>query len=99
MESSRPSPVSRLLAILVLVVIAVVAVRLAIGVVTGLVTAVLWIVVLGALVAGGLWARRTLKGGRRERPVETQPAPALTHEDRVEAEIRKITEELQKRRG
>jgi hypothetical protein len=28
-----------------------------------------------------------------------QPAPALTHEDRIEAEMRKITEELQKRRG
>jgi hypothetical protein len=99
MESSSPSLVSRVLAILVLVVIAVVAVRLAIGVVTGLITAVLWVVVLAALVAGGLWARRTWKGGRRERPVEARPAPALTHEDRVEAEMRKITEELQKRRG
>ena len=97
MESSKSPLLSRVLAILVLVVVAVIALRLAIGVVAGLVQAVLWIVVLAALVGSALWARRTLKGGRkRERAVEAPPTRELTHEDRVEAEMRKISEEMRK---
>ena len=97
MESSRSPLLSRLLAILVLVVVAVIALRLAIGVVAGLVQAVLWIVVLVALVGAGLWARRTLTSGRRDRAIEPTPAPPLTYEDKVEAEMRKINEELRRR--
>ena len=96
MESSGSSLLSRLLAILVLVVVAAIAIRLAVGVVTGLVMAVLWIVVLVALVAGALWARRTLKPGKRERAVAAPPPGQLTHEDRVEAEMRRINEELRR---
>jgi hypothetical protein len=81
----------RVIAILVLVVIAVVAVRLAVGLVAGLVSAVIWVVVLAALVAGGLWARSTLKAGKREQLTERPPE---THEDKVEAEMRRITEQL-----
>ena len=96
MDDSKPSLISRILAILVLVIVAVIAVRLAIGVVAGLVQAVVWIAVLVAIVCGALWARRTLKGGKRQRSVETSPAPALTYEDKVDAEMRKINEQLRK---
>ena len=63
-----------------------------------LVQAVLWIVVIAALIGAGLWARKTLKGGRRKREVEAAP-PAVTYEDKVEAEMRKINEEMSRRRG
>lgn len=78
----------RVIAILVLVVIAVVAIRLAVGLVVGLVSAVLWVVVLAALVGAGLWARSTLKAGRRERLAARPP------EDPVQVEMRRITEQL-----
>ena len=83
----------RVLAILVLALVALVAIRLVIG----FVAAVLWLVVLVALVAGGLWAWSTLRSGRRRRDVEPSrsaeltPAPA---EDRVAAEMRRIREQL-----
>jgi hypothetical protein len=99
MESSKSPLLSRILAIVVLVVLAVIAVRLAVGAVIGLVSAVLWIVVLGGVVVAALWARRTLKGGRRERTVEAPPALELSYEDKVEAEMRRINEELTRRRG
>jgi hypothetical protein len=99
MDESKPSLLSRLLAILVLVVVAVIALRLAIGAVAGLVQAFLWIAVVIALVGAGLWARRTLKGGGRKRAVEPAAPPALTYEDKVEAEMRKISEEMSRRRG
>jgi hypothetical protein len=99
MDESKPSLLSRILAILVLVIVAVIAARLAIGAVAGLVRAVLWIAVLVALVGGALWARRTLKGGGRKREVEAASPPALTYEDKVEAEMRKISEEMSRRRG
>jgi len=82
----------RAIAVIVLVLIAVIAVRLAVGLVAGLVSAVIWVVVLGALVAGGLWARSTLKAGKREKTL-TAPPPE-THEDKVEAEMRRITEQM-----
>jgi hypothetical protein len=99
MDESKPSLLSRLLAIVVLVIIAVIAVRLAIGAVAGIVQAVLWIGVLVALVAAALWARKTLKGGGRKRTVEPAAPPALTYEDKVDAEMRKISEEMARRRG
>ena len=100
MDDSKPSLFSRILAVLVLVIVAVIAVRLAIGAVAGLVMAVLWIGVIVALVVGALWARRTLKGGgKRQRSVETSSAPALTYEDKVEAEMARINEQLRRQRG
>jgi type VI protein secretion system component VasK len=96
MDESKPSLLSRILAIVVLVIIAVIAARLAIGAVAGLVRAVVWIAVLVALVGGALWARRTLKGGTRRREVEPAAPPALTYEDKVDAEMAKINEQLRK---
>ena len=49
----------RVPAVLVLVLVAVVAIRLVVGLVVGFVSAVLWILVVAALVAAGLWARPT----------------------------------------
>ncbi len=46
-----------------------------------------------------LWARRTLKGGKRERKVEAAPARELTYEDKVDAEMRRITDELARKQG
>jgi len=85
----------RVLAVLVLVLLAVLAIKL----VVGLVSAVLWIVVVAALVAGGLWAGATLMSGKRRHSVEqrsSSPAelPAAPDEDRVAVEMRRITEEL-----
>ena len=48
-ESSRPSILTRGLAIVALLVVAVIAVRLAFGLIAGVVTAALWIGVLVAL--------------------------------------------------
>lgn len=88
---------NRVLAIVVLIVAAAVALRLAIGFVAGVVSALLWIVVLAVLVAGVLWARSTLKSGKREREVKRSSArevSAAPAEDRVEAEMRRISEQL-----
>jgi uncharacterized membrane protein YbhN (UPF0104 family) len=86
----------RALAIAVLVLVAIVAIRLAVGAVVGFVTALLWIGVLVALVAGGVWAWSTLRSGRRRREVKdsSKPSLAMTHEDRVDAEIQRISEQL-----
>jgi hypothetical protein len=89
----------RALAVLVLLIVAIVAIKLVVGFVVGLVTAILWIVVIAALVAAGLWARSTLKGGKRRREVEqTQPSSAeivaAPGEDPVAVEMRRITEQL-----
>ena len=65
----------RVLAVLVLVLVAVVAIRLVVGLVVGLVSAVMWILVIAALVAAGLWARSTLKSGKRERSVKRGSSP------------------------
>jgi hypothetical protein len=86
------------LAILVIVIAAAIALRLAIGVVVGFVHAVLWIVIIVALVAAVIWANRTLKSTKRDRSVK-QRAPgrevaAAPAEDPIEAEMRKITEQL-----
>ena len=87
----------RVIAILVLVIVAVVAIRLAVGLVAGAISAVLWIVVLGALVVGALWARSTLKSAKRERAVKRGGAGEVTSrpdEDPVAVEMRRITEQL-----
>jgi hypothetical protein len=88
----------RVLAVLVLLLVAAVAIRLVVGFVVGLVTAVLWIVVVAALVAAGLWARSTLKSGKRRRDVEAAPPAtslaAAPGEDPVAVEMRRITEQL-----
>ena len=85
----------RALAVLVLVLVAVVAIRL----VVGFVSAFLWILVVAALVAAGLWARATLKSAKNRRGVKApsssaaEPA-AAPDEDRVALEMRRITEQL-----
>ena len=87
----------RALAILVLVLVALVAMRLAVGVVVGLVSAVMWIVVIAALAAGGLWARSTLKSAKNRRRVKPQSSPSCRsapREDPVAVEMRRITEQL-----
>ena len=87
----------RVIAVLVLIVIAVIAIRLAVGLVVGAISAVLWIVVLVALVAGALWARSTLKSAKRDRAVKRgrgSEIAARPAEDPVDAEIRKLTEQL-----
>jgi beta-lactamase regulating signal transducer with metallopeptidase domain len=85
----------RVLAVLVLVLVAIVAIRL----VVGLVSAVLWILVVAALVAAGLWARSTLKSAKGRRAVKPPSSSAAElaaapGEDRVAAEMRRITEQL-----
>jgi membrane protein implicated in regulation of membrane protease activity len=87
----------RVLAVLVLVIVAAIAIRLVVGLVAGIVTAVLWVLVIAALVAAVLWARSTLKSGKRERSVKRRPPAeeiAAPAEDPVAAEMRRITEQL-----
>ena len=98
MDSSGSSLGKRLLAIVVLIIVAAIALKLAVGVVAGILSFVFWIVVIVALVGGFLWARSTLRSGKRERKVkrasgrEVAAAPAT--EDPVAAEMRRITEQL-----
>ena len=86
----------RVIAVLVLVIVAVIAVRIVIG----FVSAVLWIVVLAALVVAALWAWSTLKSAKRDRAVKkksgspTREVAAAPAEDPVAVEMRRITEEL-----
>lgn len=87
----------RALAILVIVIAAAIALRLALGVVVGLIHTVLWIVIIVALVAAVVWANRTLKSTKRNRAVKRGPGgtiAAAPAEDPIEAEMRKITEQL-----
>jgi hypothetical protein len=87
----------RVIAVLVLVIVAVIAIRLAVGLVVGFVSAILWVVVLAALVVAALWARSTLKSAKRQRAVKRSDAPAVPGrpvEDPVEVEMRRITEQL-----
>jgi UPF0716 family protein affecting phage T7 exclusion len=91
----------RVLAVLVVMLVAVIAIRIAVGVVVGLVSTVLWIAVAVALVAAVLWARSTLKSGKRQRSVKRPAGGEVTArptEDPVEAEMRRITEELRTQR-
>ncbi len=91
----------RVLAVLVLLAVAAVAIRLAVGLVVGLVSAVLWIVVVVALAGAGVWAWSTLKSAQRERAVKRSSAGGVTSrpaEDPVAVEMRRITEELREQR-
>jgi membrane protein implicated in regulation of membrane protease activity len=89
----------RLLAIVILLLVAILAIRIVVGAIIGLVHAVLWIAILAALVVATIWAWRTLSSGRKPREVkesgsrEVERGPAV---DPIEAEMRKITEELRK---
>ena len=77
---------------------AAIALRLALGVVVGLVHAVMWIVIVVALVAAVVWANRTLKSGKKKdrsvEPSSSRAVAAAPAEDPIEAEMRKITEQL-----
>src|SRR3954452_609567 len=100
-----PSPVRRALAALVLVIVAVIAFRIVVGFITGL----FWIVALVALAVAAIWAVTTLKSAKRarvekkgERLVErgpgppVMPSPAASSDDRVEAQMAEIKEQLRK---
>ncbi len=82
----------RALGAVLIVIVAIIAFRLVVGFVTGL----LWIAALVALVAGGLWVRSTLKSARRRRELDREARPAVpaSSEDRVAAEIERISEQL-----
>ena len=100
----------RVLAILLLVIVAIVAIRLAVGVVVGLISAVLWRLRVRAKWRRRhtvwkarkmrrqivLWAWSTLKSAKRGRAVKRGSSPAVTAhtEDPVEVEMRRITEQL-----
>ncbi len=95
----KHSFVRRAVAVLVLVLVAFVVVRMAIGAIT----AVLWLVLLVALAIAALWAVSTLKSAKRgraekrSRGAAAAPAgtlPAAAPEDRVDAQMRQIQEQL-----
>jgi uncharacterized membrane protein len=97
MDSEGSSFFSRAIAIAVLVVVAVVALRLVVGFVAGIVSTLLWILTIVALVVAFLWARRTLKAGKRDRSVKKSKSSEITAapgEDPVAVEMRRITEQL-----
>ena len=89
----------RVIAVLVLLIVAVIAVRIVIGFISGL----LWLAVLAALVVAALWAWSTLKSAKRNRAVKKQSpgreVAAAPAEDPVAVEMRRITEELRERRS
>ena len=64
----------------------------------GFVSAVLWILVVAALVAAGLWARSTLKSAKCRRTVKPPSSAAelaaAPGQDPVAVEMRRITEQL-----
>jgi FtsZ-interacting cell division protein ZipA len=83
----------RVIAVLVLLLVAAVAVKL----VVGLISTVLWIVAVAALVVAALWARSTLKSAKADRRVKrstTKDLTAAPAEDPVAVEMRRITEQL-----
>jgi len=90
----------RVIAVLVLLIVAVIAVRIVIGFISGL----LWLAVLAALIVAALWAWSTLKSAKRDRAVKKSRSPtrevaAAPAEDPVAVEMRRITEELRERRS
>jgi hypothetical protein len=78
MDSANPSMLRRVLAVLVLVLIGAAALRLAVGLVVGLVSAVVWILGIVALVVAVLWARSTLNSAKRQRSVKRSSARELS---------------------
>ena len=88
----------RVIAVLVLLLVAIIAIRIVIGFVSGL----LWLLVLAALAVAALWAWSTLRSAKRDRAVKKSPArevAAAPAEDPVAVEMRRITEELERRRS
>jgi fatty acid desaturase len=99
MHDDRPSLARRALAAVVLAVVAIVAFRLVIGVLSAL----FWFLAIAVLIVAALWAVSTLKSARRrrgeDRPRRARPGsirevPAAAPEDRVEAQMRQIQEQL-----
>ncbi len=89
----------RALAVLVLVLVAFVVVRMAIGAIT----AAFWLVVLVALAIAAVWAVSTLKSAKRGRAEKrsrgvgaaaTDRLPAAQPQDRVDAQLRQIKDQL-----
>jgi threonine/homoserine efflux transporter RhtA len=96
MDAAKPSLARRALAFVVLLVAAIVLFRIALGAVT----AVFWLGAAAALVAAAIWALSTVKAARRGRSVQSAPADRLhgtSHEERVEAEKRRIQQQLRDR--
>ena len=86
------------LAVLVLVIVAVIAVRIVVGFISGLV----WLLVLVGLIAAALWAWSTLRSAKEDRAVKrssSREVAAAPAEDPVAVEMRRITEELRERRS
>jgi hypothetical protein len=96
MDSDRPSILTRVAAVAVLVVVVIVAIRLVVGFVAGLISSLLWILTVVALVVAFFWARSTLKSAKRDRAVKRGGSRevAAPAEDPVAAEMRRITEQL-----
>jgi hypothetical protein len=97
MDPAKPSLARRALALVVLAVVVVVALRI----VVGAITAVFWIVALVVLAIAALWAVSTLKSAKRARgearagrPSSSERLPTAPPEDRVEAQMRQIKEQL-----
>jgi uncharacterized protein (DUF58 family) len=88
----------RVIAVIVLVIVAIIAVRIVIGFVSGL----LWIAALVALLVAALWAYSTLTSAKKDRAVKkssSREVAAAPAEDPVAVEMRRITEELERRRS
>ena len=94
MDDAKPSLARRAVAAVVLLVAAIIAIRL----VVGFISAVFWIAALVLLAGASLWAVTTLRSGKREREIKKSPAAGLpaTHEDRVEAQMREIQDQLRR---
>jgi hypothetical protein len=93
MDDAKPSLTKRALAAVVLVVVAIVALRA----VLGFISAIFWLVAIVALLIAGVWAVSTLKAGGRERRVKRSSATPVappSQEDRVDAQLRQLREQL-----
>lgn len=93
MDAVGPSLARRALALVVLAVVAVLAFRFLLGVIS----TVFWIVALVALLIAGLWAMSTLRSAHRARAVKKSSSATLAapaHEDRMEAELLKLKQQL-----
>jgi choline-glycine betaine transporter len=96
MDAARPSLARRALAFVVLAVAAVVLFRMALGALT----TAFWLVAVVAVIVAAFWALSTVKAARRGRSVQSAPADRLhgtSREERVEAEKRRIQQQLRDR--
>jgi uncharacterized protein (DUF58 family) len=102
MDDSGPSLAKRALAAVVLVIVAIIALRIVIGVLSG----IFWLLALAVLAVAAVWAYTTLKSVGRDRsarkeqravkPSSAPPMPLATHEDRVDAQMEEIREQLRR---